>query len=124
MGYAEKTIGIGQIKLPQKGYQFKLVMKKRGKIRKPSEKRVESTVIKGSRIRVKRQVEHQTKYRLYRGDLSRMAIRRIWKIQQTRAHYKRFLRREARLAEYDEDEDEEDDEDDTNKANEDLVEVD
>eukprot|EP00483_Globobulimina_turgida_P000396 UN00396 len=54
-GYNDKTIGIGQIK-PKSGEppQFTLVMKKRRRIRKPSQLRVDASVVLGSRLKVKK----------------------------------------------------------------------
>merc|ERR1711997_615375 len=120
-GYVDKTVGLGQIKPKHgEGVTYSLVMKKRKKIRKPSSMRVDCQVVMGSRSKVKKQIEAQTKFRLYRGDLSRLAQRRVFKIQQIRAEYRKFLRKEAAA------DDDSDDEDDDNKktANEDLVEVD
>merc|ERR1712244_89695 len=101
------------------GITYTLIMKKKKMMRKPSKIRVDCQVVMGSRLKVKKQIEAQTKYRLYRGDLSRLAQRRVFKIQQIRAEYRKFLRKEAAAG------DDSDDEDDDNKktANEDLVEV-
>lgn len=124
-------------------------MKKRGKIRKPSQLRIEAGVVAGSKLKIKKQIEAQTRYRLYRGDLSKLAqrrylfifyivyqsafsqliiiinndINRINKIQQIRSNYNKFLKKEAKFAA--EADDEEDDDGDGNmQSQEDLVEVD
>eukprot|EP01083_Nonionella_stella_P019278 53582_1 len=122
-GYSEKSVGIGQLK-PNAGEppKFTLVMKRRRKIRKPNQLRVDATVFLGKKLKVKKDIEAQTKYRLYRGDLSKLAQRRIWKIQQIRHNYQKFLKKERRLNVEEEDEDNEDNVD--NKPADDLVEVD
>mmetsp|Transcript_4683 Transcript_4683/g.7782 ORF Transcript_4683/g.7782 Transcript_4683/m.7782 type:complete len:174 (-) Transcript_4683:181-702(-) len=122
-GYAEQTVGVGQLK-GKSGQppQLTLVMKKRKKIRKPSELRVEATIEVDGKLKVKKQVEAQTKFRLYRGDLARLAQRRLWKIRQTRSDYKRFLRREAKIQK--EDDEEDNDEDGDKKQPDELVDVD
>eukprot|EP01083_Nonionella_stella_P061497 160243_1 len=125
-GFSEKTVGIGQVK-PKEGEapQFTLIMKRKKKIRKPSQIRVDASVVMGSRLKIKKQIEAQTKYRLYRGDLSKLAQRRIWKIQQIRANYQKFLKKERKIAARQDDEDVDDDSGKIgNVEAEDLVEVD
>merc|ERR1712113_580609 len=122
----EKAVGIGQMK-PKVGEapQFTLVMKRKKKIRKPSQIRVDATVVMGSRLKIKKQIEAQTKYRLYRGDLSKLAQQRIWKIQQIRANYQKFLAKERKINAQQDDEDTEDNAVQSgNVEAEDLVEVD
>eukprot|EP01084_Bolivina_argentea_P234048 394059_1 len=123
-GYSQKSVGIGQLKPQRTGPQFTLIMKKRRKIRKPSAIRVEANVAFGNRLKVKKQIEAQTKYRFYRGDLCKLAQKRVFRIQQTRANYQKFLKKERMMNEEEEDEDEDDDKDNKNVSNEDLVEVD
>merc|ERR1712113_214994 len=99
--------------------------KRKKKVRRPSQIRVEATIGLGNRLKIKKQVESQTKYRLYRGDLSKLAQKRIWKIQQIRANYQKFLKKERKIAARQDDEDTEDNAVQSgNVEAEDLVEVD
>eukprot|EP00486_Rosalina_sp_Unknown_P012236 CAMPEP_0201580192 /NCGR_PEP_ID=MMETSP0190_2-20130828/38332_1 /ASSEMBLY_ACC=CAM_ASM_000263 /TAXON_ID=37353 /ORGANISM="Rosalina sp." /LENGTH=173 /DNA_ID=CAMNT_0048015773 /DNA_START=61 /DNA_END=582 /DNA_ORIENTATION=+ len=123
-GYLSKSVGIGQQKPgPGQPQIFTLVMKKRGKIRRPSQQRVDAKIVFGNRKKIKKQIEAQTKYRLYRGDLSKLAQRRIFQIQKIRCNYKKFLKKEAKYAQEDDDDDMDED-NGGGQSQEDLVEVD
>lgn len=74
--------------------QFTLVMKKRGKRRKPAKSRVNCLITLGSKKKVRKQIDSQTRYRLYRGDLKQLAVKRIWQIQKIRSKYRKGLKKE------------------------------
>merc|ERR1712129_175615 len=100
--------------------QFSVIMKKRGKYRKQRSQRAECGVGYSTRSAVVKGVNAQTRYRLYRGDLAKMAQKRIFKVREIRCKYRKWLVKEAKLnAGMAEDE-----EADNTTRNEDLVEVD
>merc|ERR1711971_487922 len=114
--------GIGQKKATAgQPAQFSIVMKKQFKSRKPRSQRAECMVGLSSKAAVVKSVNAQTRYRLYRGDLSRMAQKRIFKLREIRCKYKKWLKKEAKLNAGAGDDD---DEADNPTKNEDLVEVD
>mmetsp|Transcript_42419 Transcript_42419/g.68176 ORF Transcript_42419/g.68176 Transcript_42419/m.68176 type:complete len:174 (-) Transcript_42419:289-810(-) len=123
-GYLSRSVGLSRMKnKPDQPMMFKLTTKRRSKQRKPSKCKVSSEIAVGSKAFVKGQVDAQLKYRLYRGDLCRLAARRISRIQQIRSDYKRFLRREAKIAKSQEEE-EEQDADKAKAGGDNLIEVD
>merc|ERR1712244_190796 len=72
MGSAERSVGISKKKATgTQPMQFTVVMKKRGKYRKPRSQRVEAQLGYSSKAAVKKCVNAQTRYRLYRGDLAK-----------------------------------------------------
>merc|ERR1712129_44451 len=124
-GYLQKAVGVSSrrpaaLNQPK---QFAILKKKAKFARKPRGQRGEDVFEMGCSEEVVRNVDVLTRYRMHRGDLAKMAKKRVFKIKETRLRYNAWLKKEAYLdalyADYSDSEDE-----DGNVRNEDLVEVD
>jgi hypothetical protein len=97
-GYRAKAVGIGQVK-PTKGQGPQIVLKTRNQRKKryPRQNASETRIAIGKAKKVRKQLAANLNFRFYRGDLARIAARRVFKSLEKRVRHKRKNRIDKRL---------------------------
>lgn len=103
-GYRKRFVGVGQKRAKkndknwQQNEQFTLIMARSGRNRKPRKSVARCVVYSASKPKLLRSIRRNLNMRLYRPELSNLALKRMLKVRDSRKRYKNLLRLQAQNA--------------------------